>query len=71
MSSPYVESILSAPLAAPCGPEAAARSLWNYLKTVGENRARREMRLLARHSAVTRPELAASLRAAARQRWAQ
>lgn len=80
MSSPDIESILPAPLMAPCGdpilrakaaPEAAARSLWKYLATVGENRARREMRLVACHTAITRPALAASLRAAARQRWAQ
>jgi len=80
MSTQCIESVLSAPVAAPRGDlvlrataaiGAAARNLWNILSAVGEARARRELLTLARHSETTRPELAASLRAAARHGWAQ
>lgn len=47
----------------------ALRSLWSFLAFIGQLRARRDMSDLATQLAATRPELAASLREAARRDW--
>lgn len=45
------------------------RGLWRALEAIGESRARSALSELAERAAVTRPELAASLRQAARKSW--
>lgn len=43
--------------------------VWEALKAVGASRGRRELLALARDQEAIRPELAASLRSAARRSW--
>ena len=46
-----------------------ARSIWNFLGELGENRARGELTRMADHYQNSRPEFAAQLREAARRSW--
>ncbi|HEX2010919.1 MAG TPA: hypothetical protein VJN44_08290, partial [Roseateles sp.] len=48
---------------------ALGRGLWQFLSVIGESRGRSALRELAERSEPTRPELAASLRQAARRSW--
>jgi hypothetical protein len=49
----------------------ACRGAWEFLKAVGQARARRDMLDVANSIAASRPELAARLRKAAREGWAE
>lgn len=48
---------------------AFGRGLWRFMEMIGESRARQSLKELAQHAEFTRPELAASLRQAARRSW--
>lgn len=48
---------------------AFGRGLWRFMEVIGESRARQSLKELANHAEFTRPELAASLRQAARRSW--
>lgn len=50
---------------------AAIHGAWDFLKAVSEVRIRSDMLATADQIAATRPELAARLRLAARENWAQ
>lgn len=83
MSTQYVESPVPATNAASRGAFNAlaarlkAASLgamhgaWEFLKAVGEMRVRQDMLATAARVAATQPQLAARLRRAAREGWAQ
>ena len=49
----------------------ACRGAWDFLKAVGQGRARRDMLDVANSIAASRPALAARLRLAARESWAE
>lgn len=49
----------------------ACRGAWEFLKAAGEVRARRDMFDVANSIAASRPALAARLRRAARESWAE
>ena len=55
--------------AAPSAVRRAMRGLFLFFKVLGETRARQEMLAEARRIEVSRPELAARLRRAARESW--
>ena len=73
-SSPRLPLPFTSPAshAEPAAPGTAGRALavvWTALKAVGAARGRRELLELAREHQATRPEFAATLRAAARRGW--
>lgn len=51
------------------GASALGRGLWRCMEVIAESRARQALKELADRAEVARPELAASLRQAARRSW--